>query len=160
MTCVVAGGYVWLKSAPAGLWSLRSPRIKRQSKSDGSSKCTVSIHSYVPFTHWNLTKLSYLSVRTLVNTAHFSLKVQVYLPLLRKPVATHPCRTIMSSPSPAVLAAKAALASIDLSSYDPEQSKLMDERCILVDENDTAIGAMDKKTCQCPAHNEIAPFPE
>ncbi|KAF8905570.1 NUDIX hydrolase domain-like protein [Gymnopilus junonius] len=49
--------------------------------------------------------------------------------------------------SPAVLAAKAALASVDLSSYDPEQSRLMDERCILVDEQDNAIGAMDKKTC-------------
>jgi len=41
----------------------------------------------------------------------------------------------------------AALAGIDLSSYDPEQSRLMDERCILVDENDKAIGAADKKTC-------------
>jgi len=49
--------------------------------------------------------------------------------------------------SPAVRAAKAALASVDLSNYDPEQSKLMDERCILVDEEDNAIGAMDKKTC-------------
>lgn len=49
--------------------------------------------------------------------------------------------------SPAVLAAKAALASIDLSGYDPVQSKLMDERCILVDEDDNALGAVDKKTC-------------
>ncbi|KIK70968.1 hypothetical protein GYMLUDRAFT_33059 [Collybiopsis luxurians FD-317 M1] len=49
--------------------------------------------------------------------------------------------------SPAVVAAKAALASIDLSGYDPIQSKLMDERCILVDENDNALGAVDKKTC-------------
>jgi len=49
--------------------------------------------------------------------------------------------------SRAVLAARAALASVDLSSYDPEQSKLMSERCILVDEQDNAIGAMDKKTC-------------
>ena len=40
-----------------------------------------------------------------------------------------------------------ALATIDLSQYDPEQSRLMDERCILVDEQDNAIGAMDKKTC-------------
>lgn len=51
--------------------------------------------------------------------------------------------------SPAILAARAALASIDLSNYDPEQSRLMDERCILVDEQDNAIGAMDKKTCRC-----------
>lgn len=42
------------------------------------------------------------------------------------------------------------LASIDLSEYDPEQSKLMDERCIVVDENDVAIGALDKKTCMFP----------
>jgi len=49
--------------------------------------------------------------------------------------------------SPAVLAAQAALASIDLAGYDAEQSRLMDERCILVDEQDNAIGAMDKKTC-------------
>ncbi|KAG8739632.1 isopentenyl-diphosphate delta-isomerase idi1 [Ceratobasidium sp. 414] len=40
-----------------------------------------------------------------------------------------------------------AFATIDLSEYDPEQSKLMDERCIVVDENDNAIGALDKKTC-------------
>jgi hypothetical protein len=50
--------------------------------------------------------------------------------------------------SPAIRAAQAALASVDLSHYDPEQSRLMDERCILVDEQDNAIGAMDKKTCQ------------
>jgi isopentenyl-diphosphate delta-isomerase len=49
--------------------------------------------------------------------------------------------------SPAVLAAQAALSSIDLSGYDAEQSRLMDERCILVDEQDNAIGALDKKTC-------------
>ena len=50
--------------------------------------------------------------------------------------------------SPAVRAAHAALASVDLSNYDREQSRLMDERCILVDEEDNAIGAMDKKTCK------------
>lgn len=44
-------------------------------------------------------------------------------------------------------AAKAYLASIDLSGYDAEQSRLMAERCILVDEQDNAIGAVDKKTC-------------
>ena len=49
--------------------------------------------------------------------------------------------------SPAVQAARAALATADLTNYDPEQSRLMDERCILVDEQDNAIGAMDKKTC-------------
>jgi isopentenyl-diphosphate Delta-isomerase len=49
--------------------------------------------------------------------------------------------------SPAVAAARAALASIDLANYDAEQSRLMDEKCILVDENDNALGAADKKTC-------------
>ncbi|KAH8835244.1 NUDIX hydrolase domain-like protein [Flagelloscypha sp. PMI_526] len=49
--------------------------------------------------------------------------------------------------SRAVEAAKAAMASIDLTGYDGEQARLMDERCILVDEEDNAIGAMDKKTC-------------
>ena len=39
------------------------------------------------------------------------------------------------------------LATIDLSAYDPEQSKLMEERCILVDAQDVAYGAGDKKTC-------------
>jgi isopentenyl-diphosphate delta-isomerase len=51
--------------------------------------------------------------------------------------------------SRATQAAREALATVDLSSYDPEQSRLMDERCILVDEEDNAIGAMDKKTCRC-----------
>ncbi|KAI6007426.1 Isopentenyldiphosphate isomerase [Pisolithus albus] len=65
-------------------------------------------------------------------------------------VSSLTCSTPIYSPamsSPAILAARAALASIDLSKYDPEQSRLMDERCILVDEQDNAIGAMDKKTC-------------
>jgi len=38
-------------------------------------------------------------------------------------------------------------ATIDLSKYDAEQSRLMDERCIVVDPQDNAIGALDKKTC-------------
>ena len=42
------------------------------------------------------------------------------------------------------------LATIDLSGYDFEQAKLMDERCIVVDENDNPIGALDKKTCRSP----------
>lgn len=50
--------------------------------------------------------------------------------------------------SPAILASRAILSSIDLSKYDPEQSRLMDERCILVDEEDNALGAADKKTCE------------
>lgn len=50
--------------------------------------------------------------------------------------------------SPATAAAQSVLSTVDLSNYDAIQSKLMDERCILVDENDKAIGAMDKKTCE------------
>ena len=38
------------------------------------------------------------------------------------------------------------MASIDLSGYEFEQAKLMDERCIIVDENDKPLGALDKKT--------------
>ncbi|KAG7099199.1 hypothetical protein E1B28_001066 [Marasmius oreades] len=49
--------------------------------------------------------------------------------------------------SPAVTAAKAVRSSIDLNGYDPVQVKLMKERCILVDEQDNALGAADKKTC-------------
>ena len=45
--------------------------------------------------------------------------------------------------------AQSAFATIDLSGYDAEQSRLMDERCIVVDEQDNAIGALDKKTCTC-----------
>lgn len=50
--------------------------------------------------------------------------------------------------SRAVEASRAVLKSIDLSAgYDAEQTRLMDERCILVDEEDNALGAADKKTC-------------
>lgn len=65
----------------------------------------------------------------------------------------HPTRYTLSrrmsstSETPAVLASRTVLANIDLSNYDPEQSRLMDERCILVDEQDRALGAADKKTC-------------
>lgn len=64
--------------------------------------------------------------------------------------------------SPAVLASRAVLSSIDLSSqYDPEQSRLMDERCILVDEEDRALGAADKKTCAfSTCMDRHAPRPE
>ena len=55
-------------------------------------------------------------------------------------------RAPIMSPVPDTPSA-AHLASIDLSSYDAEQSRLMDERCILVDEQDRALGAADKKTC-------------
>lgn len=60
-----------------------------------------------------------------------------------------PARSLLKMTiSPATAAAQAVLSTVDLSSYDAVQSKLMEERCILVDENDKAIGAMDKKTCE------------
>lgn len=65
--------------------------------------------------------------------------------------SNHPSRT--KSDMAAVAVAKnlpRELATIDLSAYDPEQSKLMEERCILVDAQDRAYGAGDKKTCACP----------
>ncbi len=61
--------------------------------------------------------------------------------------ATNITRRQMATESPAVLASRAVLSSIDLSKYDSEQARLMDERCILVDEQDNALGAADKKTC-------------
>lgn len=48
---------------------------------------------------------------------------------------------------PTSMSAFSALASIDLKGYDAEQARLMDERCIIVDEQDHPIGALDKKTC-------------
>lgn len=53
----------------------------------------------------------------------------------------------MSSTTIAAASATSAFTSIDLKGYDVEQARLMDERCIVVDENDRAIGALDKKTC-------------
>ncbi|KAJ2531407.1 isopentenyl-diphosphate delta-isomerase idi1, partial [Coemansia sp. RSA 1933] len=38
-------------------------------------------------------------------------------------------------------------ATLDLSAYDEEQVRLMGEMCILLDENDKAVGAASKKTC-------------
>ncbi|KAI0651885.1 Isopentenyldiphosphate isomerase [Trametes meyenii] len=78
---------------------------------------------------------------------------------MRRYLASLPTITIRPRPTPtlrfsrtmtsrAVEASRAVLKSIDLAaSYDPEQTRLMDERCILVDEDDRALGAADKKTC-------------
>ncbi|KAI8322738.1 isopentenyl pyrophosphate isomerase [Martensiomyces pterosporus] len=43
--------------------------------------------------------------------------------------------------------ATAEKKGLDLSQYDEEQVRLMSEMCILLDENDQAIGAESKKTC-------------
>ncbi|KZT40069.1 Isopentenyldiphosphate isomerase [Sistotremastrum suecicum HHB10207 ss-3] len=53
----------------------------------------------------------------------------------------------MTAVLPSNIASAAHLATVDLSGYDPVQSQLMEERCILVDEHDRAYGAADKKTC-------------
>lgn len=66
--------------------------------------------------------------------------------ILRLPQHFYISRNSTMAPG-AAEASPAYLASIDLSNYDPEQSRLMDERCILVDEQDHALGAADKKTC-------------
>jgi len=58
-------------------------------------------------------------------------------------------RARMASTTAADASATGAFVSIDLKGYDQEQARLMDERCIVVDENDRAIGALDKKTCLC-----------
>jgi hypothetical protein len=36
----------------------------------------------------------------------------------------------------------------DLKNYDEEQVRLMEEMCIVIDENDNRIGADSKKTCK------------
>ncbi|KAI3622725.1 rad21 rec8 n terminal domain protein [Moniliophthora roreri] len=91
---------------------------------------------------FQLTRSDFKLQRLLV----FSTRFLLYPHHLAKPVGqSRVLYRAMSSP--AVTAAKAVLASIDLSGYDSTQSKLMDERCILVDEQDNAIGAADKKTC-------------
>lgn len=37
----------------------------------------------------------------------------------------------------------------DLAGYDEEQIRLMDEVCIVLDENDQPIGSASKKVCTC-----------
>ena len=81
--------------------------------------------------------------RRLLVSSPFS--VSRYNPRFRFPITTRTRQ--MATESPAVLASRAVLSSIDLSKYDSEQARLMDERCILVDEQDNALGAADKKTC-------------
>ncbi|KAF9519296.1 hypothetical protein BS47DRAFT_1405120 [Hydnum rufescens UP504] len=68
----------------------------------------------------------------------FYLAALIPVVLLRRRMASKAISK-MSSPS--------TLVSVDLAGYDAEQCRLMDERCIVVDENDKAIGALDKKTC-------------
>jgi isopentenyl-diphosphate delta-isomerase len=53
--------------------------------------------------------------------------------------------------NPTVIGVQAQGASGDteLEGYDEEQVRLMEELCIVIDENDKPIGSGSKKTCQC-----------
>lgn len=52
----------------------------------------------------------------------------------------------VANPTPAPLTSTIAL-DVDLSSYDEEQVKLMEEMCIVIDNEDKRIGANTKKAC-------------
>lgn len=43
-----------------------------------------------------------------------------------------------------------ATADNDMQGYDEEQIRLMDEVCIVLDENDVPIGSASKKVCELP----------
>jgi len=51
-----------------------------------------------------------------------------------------------------ILRQEAAASGPNLSEYDEEQARLMEERCILVTPDDVAYGEDSKKTCKldCP----------
>jgi len=44
---------------------------------------------------------------------------------------------------------QSATHDADLEGYDAEQIRLMDEVCIVLDEDDVPIGSASKKTCMC-----------
>ncbi|KAF9555912.1 isopentenyl-diphosphate delta-isomerase idi1 [Mortierella alpina] len=52
----------------------------------------------------------------------------------------------VAAPTPAPLTSTIS-ADVDLSSYDDEQVKLMEEMCIVIDRDDNRIGANSKKAC-------------
>lgn len=47
-------------------------------------------------------------------------------------------------------AARPSGSENDLAGYDEEQIRLMDEVCIVLDENDVPIGSASKKACMFP----------
>ncbi len=53
--------------------------------------------------------------------------------------------TLVGQPAPLV---DASPAQVNLSDYDEEQVRLMEERCILVTPDDVAYGEESKKTCE------------
>ena len=44
----------------------------------------------------------------------------------------------------------------DLQGYDDEQIRLMEEVCIVLDENDVPIGSASKKVCTCEVDGSLA----
>lgn len=55
----------------------------------------------------------------------------------------------MSAIQTTTTTAGSLVADVTLDGYDEEQVRLMEERCILVDENDKAYGEGSKKQCEC-----------
>lgn len=53
--------------------------------------------------------------------------------------------TLVEQPAPLV---EANPSQVNLSEYDEEQVRLMEERCILVTPDDVAYGEESKKTCE------------
>ena len=43
---------------------------------------------------------------------------------------------------------RVAISDADLQGYDEEQTRLMEEVCIVLDENDVPIGSASKKVCK------------
>ena len=52
----------------------------------------------------------------------------------------------------------AAHEGAELEGYDEEQVRLMDEVCIVLDNNDRPIGSASKKACTSQCHNNPPPF--
>ena len=60
-------------------------------------------------------------------------------------------QTVVEPPAPVLI------PSVNLDAYDDEQVRLMEERCILIDEKDEAYGEGSKKNCEY--HNRISYIP-
>ncbi len=54
-------------------------------------------------------------------------------------------------------AGSSARDGADMEGYDEEQIRLMDEVCIVVDDNDSPIGSASKKTCLSLYHPSTGP---
>lgn len=58
---------------------------------------------------------------------------------------------------PTTASLESIIADVDLSSYDDEQVKLMEEMCIVLDRDDNRIGAGSKKDCKYSVDHWICP---